>query len=58
MIYFRLYFRFNLGMFYFGINHFAKARYQFKESHDVFNSFLGADHPDTKAAEEALLIVS
>ncbi|XP_060078987.1 uncharacterized protein LOC132558436 [Ylistrum balloti] len=46
--------RFNLGTFYFATNYFAKAKYQLQESYNVFLSFLGADHPDTKAAKEAM----
>ncbi|XP_069101362.1 uncharacterized protein [Argopecten irradians] len=46
--------RYNLGTFYFATNYFAKARFQLQESYNVFLSFLGADHPDTKAAKEAM----
>ncbi|XP_033745872.1 LOW QUALITY PROTEIN: uncharacterized protein LOC117331312 [Pecten maximus] len=46
--------RYNLGTFYFATNYFAKAKYQLQESYNVFLSFLGAEHPDTKAAKEAM----
>lgn len=45
--------RYNLGAFYFGTNHFAKARYQFEEAYQVLQAFLGEDHPDTVAAKKA-----
>ncbi len=52
------YCRFNLGTFYFAMNAFAKAKYQFAEAHKVYQAFLGADHPDTKEAKAALDDVS
>lgn len=51
--FFRVIFRYNLGAFYFGTNHFAKARYQFEEAYQVLQAFLGDDHPDTVAAKQA-----
>ncbi|XP_052059702.1 uncharacterized protein LOC127700331 [Mytilus californianus] len=50
--------RYNLGAFYFGTNHFAKAKYQFTESYRVYVLFLGEDHPETKAVKQALDAVS
>ncbi|WAR23121.1 Y7407-like protein [Mya arenaria] len=46
--------RYNLGAFYFAQNYFSRARYQFEKSYAILNSFLSEDHPDTKAAKEAL----
>ncbi|XP_052774907.1 uncharacterized protein LOC128213338 [Mya arenaria] len=46
--------RYNLGAFYFAQNYFSRAHYQFEKSYAILNSFLSEDHPDTKAAKEAL----
>ncbi|CAG2192362.1 unnamed protein product [Mytilus edulis] len=50
--------RYNLGAFYFGTNHFEKARFQFTESYKIHVMFLGDNHPDTVAVKEALNTVS
>lgn len=50
--------RYNLGAFYFGTNHFSRAKFQFYASHKIHVAFLGKDHPDTMAVKEALDTVS
>ena len=52
------FFRYNLGAFYFGTNHFAMAKYQLNESYQIHVMFLGEDHQDTKIVKAALDEVS
>lgn len=49
--------RFNLGAFYYGDNHFAKAKYQFEEAYRIHVMFLGENHPDTIRVKGALDLV-
>ena len=51
-------FRYNLGAFYFGTNHFARAKYQFNESYKIHKIFLGDDHLDCNVIKQALDEVS
>ncbi|XP_061175870.1 uncharacterized protein LOC133184810 [Saccostrea echinata] len=46
--------RYNLGTFYFATNYYAKAKFQFQEACNIYQAFLSEDHPDTKAAKQAL----
>ncbi|XP_064632184.1 uncharacterized protein LOC135490720 isoform X2 [Lineus longissimus] len=46
--------RYNLGAFYFATNYFSRARYQFQEAVNIFDAYLGSDHPYTYASNEAL----
>ncbi|XP_077992057.1 uncharacterized protein LOC144446177 [Glandiceps talaboti] len=48
--------RHNLGAFYFGNNHLARAKYQFQEAIKVYEAFLDTDHSDDilKETQQAL----
>ena len=50
--------RYNLGAFFYATNYFARAKYQFTESHRIFLAFVGPDHKDTIDAKLALDEVS